>query len=152
MAYLWLAILLHFSRRSVVPKVTIKSAKKRAWTVFSEYIRKKYADKDGWVECITCGKRMRWNQSQAGHAMAGRYNSILFEEKLVRPQGKCCNIFKGGAPDEYHAWMLKEYGQDGYEELLRQKHSSRKFTVAELEDMIAEWREDIKQFEKEKAL
>jgi len=123
-------------------KKTLSSTKKRAWKVFSEYIRRKYA-KNGMCACVTCGCVKPWSEMQAGHAMAGRNNAILYEERLVRPQCVACNMFKGGMPDEYHAWMLKEYGEDGYYELLRLKHSTRKFTMDELEEMIKEWREEI---------
>ncbi len=132
-------------------KVTLGSAKERAWKVFSEYIRKKYSDKDGIGTCITCGVRKPWKELQAGHAMSSRCNTILFEERLVRPQCYSCNCKKGGMPDEYHAWMLDQYGEDGYYELLRLKHGKDKdgndikvrFTIESLEEMIKEWREEI---------
>ena len=132
-------------------KATIKPVKKRAWDVFSEYIRLRDADKNGYCTCITCGKRTRWNDGmQAGHGMAGRTNAILFEEKLVAAQCLACNMFKNGMPDEYHEVLLKKYGEEGYYELLRQKHSSRRFTVDELEEMISEWRDKIAEYRKEK--
>ena len=35
--------------------------------VFSQYIRCKYADKNGMVECYTSGKKYHWKEIQCGH-------------------------------------------------------------------------------------
>jgi len=134
-------------------KKTLKSTKARAWKVFSEYIRRKYS-KDGIGTCITCGCVKPWRELQAGHAFAGRYNSILYCEAIVRPQCFFCNCRKGGAPDEYHKWLLDEYGQQGYDELLLLKHGKDKdgkdlnvkFTIDGLEKMIQGWKEEMKGF------
>ena len=37
-----------------------KTLIKKLDTVFSEYIRRKYADKKGIVSCYTCGKKAYW--------------------------------------------------------------------------------------------
>jgi len=133
-------------------KVTVKSAKARAWKTFSRYIRQKYSDKNGICTCVTCGVRKPWNEMQAGHAFASRCNNILFCEDIVRPQCYSCNVPGGGKYDEYHAWVLKEYGQDGYDKLLRLKHGKdeagndviTKFTIDSLEEMIKEWRSKLR--------
>jgi len=61
--------------------------KKRAWKMFSTYIRtrdslKTTGSTDKCV-CITCNKRKEFRRIQAGHAIGGRNNSILFDEELV---------------------------------------------------------------------
>lgn len=128
-------------------KVTVKSAKKRAWKVFSEYIRQKYSV-DGKCTCITCGVTKPWREMQAGHAFASRCNNILFLEDIVRPQCYSCNVPRGGMYDEYHSWVIKQYGQDGFDRLLRLKHGKdeqgkdviTRFTIDSLEEMIVDWR------------
>lgn len=35
--------------------------------IFSEYIRRRDADKDGFVRCISCGRRIRWEDADCGH-------------------------------------------------------------------------------------
>jgi len=132
-------------------KRSYKATKERAWNVFSEYIRKKYSDKNGIGTCITCGVTKPWKELQAGHAFASRCNNILFLEDIVRPQCYSCNVRKGGMPDEYHAWVMEEYGEDRYYEILRLKHGkdaegncvSTKFTIESLDEMMAEWKEGM---------
>src|SRR3990167_9020671 len=63
-----------------------KRAKDRAWAAFSRYIRMKYANKSGMVECITCHTFKHWKEMQAGHFVDGRNNTVLFDERLVHPQ------------------------------------------------------------------
>jgi len=122
-------------------KVTVKSAKKRAWKVFSEFIRKRDMDKDGYCTCYTCGKRSRWDDGmQAGHGMSGRGNPILFHEELVKAQCVRCNIFLDGNYDIYHAKLIKEYGMEQFDEWIRLKNSHLRFTVDDLEEMIVNYR------------
>ena len=41
-------------------KTSRKTLEKKLDAVFSEYIRRKYADKNGIVSCYTCGKKKFW--------------------------------------------------------------------------------------------
>jgi len=135
-------------------KKTLKSTKLRAWKVFSEYIRKRDADRNGICTCITCGVKKHYSDMQAGHGMGGRMNSILFSPVLVNCQCKSCNIFRGGNYDEYHKVLLERHGEEGYYDLLRLKHGKDKdgkdlnvkFTIEGLEEMIEGWKEEMKGF------
>jgi len=127
---------------------SIRSLKKKAWTEFSKYIRLKNADRDGYVHCYTCGKRMFWKEAQAGHGLSGRGNSILFDEEIVKPQCASCNIFKGGNYDSFHSRLIEENGIEWFNRKLKQKHETKQFTAKELEDMIKYYREEIKKIEK----
>ncbi|MFW9872167.1 MAG: recombination protein NinG [Candidatus Thorarchaeota archaeon] len=71
---------------------TIKDYKKEAWKWFSVYIRLKYSQEDGWVQCVTCKKWFHWRRIQAGHFVGGRKNNVLLNEKVVRPQCFHCNV------------------------------------------------------------
>ena len=52
-----------------MPKPTIKNLTKKLDTIFSEYIRRKDANKNGLVECFTCGVIKYWKGEgmQCGH-------------------------------------------------------------------------------------
>ena len=116
-------------------KSTVKSLKKKAWKAFSEYIRRKYATKSGYVRCYTCDKKMHWKEAQAGHAVAGRGNSILFCEDAVRVQCQRCNIWLGGNYTPFHIKLQKELGNDILEKLYALSKKPRPFTVGELEEI-----------------
>lgn len=65
--------------------------KKKAWDVFSKYIRIKYSDNNGYCKCVTCGVTKHWKEIHAGHFIDGRNNTILFDERFVYPQCFHCN-------------------------------------------------------------
>ena len=115
--------------------------KAKAWSLFSKYIRLKNADKNGYVECVTCGKRDHWKKLQAGHFVDSRSNAVLFEEDLVPPQCVGCNMFKGGNKVAYTLVMLdKGYSAEDITEMVNRKHKAKKITEADYEEMI----EDLK--------
>lgn len=60
-----------------------------AWKAFSVMIRKSKANHHGFGVCVTCPPKKAikpWRELQAGHFVAGRGNSVLFDERLVHPQ------------------------------------------------------------------
>lgn len=112
----------------------------QAWCMFDgEFVQR--VSHVGHCVCVTCGKRHPWNTNlmDAGHFLAGRSNSILFEPTNIHPQCKWCNR-TGGRPQEYRKFMLSAYGQqvvDGLEVLKRQ---TRSFTREELVTKRREFR------------
>ena len=86
---------------------------------------------------MTCGKVCRWDHkgTHAGHFLAGRRNSILFEEDNVAPQCAHCNEHLSGAQGEYRKWMIAVRGIEIVEHLERLKQQSVSFSRDELVDM-----------------
>jgi hypothetical protein len=99
-------------------KVSISKLKKKAWDVFSLYIRTKYADPMGGVVCYTCERLFTIKTTQAGHGIAGRNNAVLFCEPLVRPQCVGCNFFGGGKYAIFMDKLIKEYGAEKFSQLV----------------------------------
>ena len=94
-------------------KSDLKKAKAKAWAVFSQYIRRKYADEDGNCRCVTCGTVKHWKELHAGHYIDGRNNSVLYNEQLVHPQCFHCNSKMlgclGGNKVAYTIFMATKY-------------------------------------------
>lgn len=91
-------------------KTPLAKLKAKAWTLCSEYTRRRYADRNGLVKCITCGKIGFWKDFQASHLVAGRGNSILFDTRGIYPACKACNIFKGGNILAYMKFLENKLG------------------------------------------
>ncbi len=93
----------------------------------------------GQCVCVTCGKVQPWSGGcggmNAGHFLASRRNSILFEELNVWPQCTRCNTYEGGNPQAYRLWMEEVHGQDVIDRLRKLKETSIMFTGDELVDM-----------------
>jgi len=113
----------------------VSTIKKKAWDYCSKYIRLHYADRNGFVACYTCGTIKFWKEMQAGHGASGRGSSILFEEKILRPQCAPCNVWKHGNYDVFHAKLVKEYGPGILNKIVKQKNTLKQFSLKEITEI-----------------
>jgi len=98
-------------------KPSLSKAKAAAWKAFSFWVRTKDMDSQGFVSCITCGRRNHYKKMQSGHFIPGRHNGVLFDERGVHVQDYSCNVILGGNGPKYYKWMLEHYGQKVIDEL-----------------------------------
>ena len=123
-------------------KPTVSGLKKKCWSLFSEFVRRKHADFEGFASCVTCGRRYEWKKLQAGHLVSGRGNSILFDERGVYPQCYGCNVGKRGAVLEYVDFMVRTHGKTKGEALIEELRTlskkSKTFSIGELEELRAD--------------
>ena len=133
--------------------VKIGKLKKKLWTLFSEWIRRKDCDSNGCTFCVTCMERgekkyLHWTELQAGHFLAGRSNGIIFDERGVWPQCISCNIFKRGATEDYYPYMIRTQGQEVIDELKRLKRTPIKLEREWYEARINWYRDKLNGLEK----
>ena len=99
------------------PKQVKKST---VWKYFSLYIRTRDCIATTGTlnkcRCVTCDRIVDFSYLQAGHAIGGRNNSILYDEELVNGQCKLCNGYGGGKYAEYSSWFIKKYGIEKWDE------------------------------------
>lgn len=108
-------------------------------SIFSQYIRCKYADVDGMVECYTSGKRMRWQESQCGHFVSRKNYATRWMPENCRPQSEYDNCFLSGNIHVYREKLEEE--QPGIVEYLQEySRGVYKPTIDELKEMIQEYR------------
>lgn len=129
----------------LVKRKSLRSVKKKAWLVFSEYIRKKYATEDGYVDCVTCNVVRPWKEMQAGHFIDGRNNAVLFCELGTHPQCMRCNIFLHGNKVSYFKFMQKKFGDQMIDKLISDAKKNVIYTPQQLEDKISLWQTAIKE-------
>ena len=95
------------------------SAKQTAWKNFSDFIRLrdclKTTGSADYCKCVTCGRIVPYEQIQAGHAIAGRTNGILFDEEIVRGQCVDCNCNGGGETQAFKRVLVEEHGETWYQ-------------------------------------
>lgn len=112
-------------------KPTRKGLIKKLDTIFSEYIRRRYA-KNEISTCVTCGKKDHWKNLQAGHFMSRKHYSTRWDEDNVEVQCMACNVFRYG-----EQFLFSKYlGQEKSDELLAKSRESKKFADYELQEMI----------------
>lgn len=132
-------------------KKTVSSVKKKAWPLFSKYIRMRDClETTGLIDygkCITCQKTIPRTLLQAGHFIAGRHNANLFSERGTHAQCYNCNINLHGNTLEYRRKIIELYGDGADEELEAENKKDKKFTINELEELIESLKVKIKELE-----
>jgi hypothetical protein len=110
---------------------------------FNKWIRLKFADSNGMVTCVTCGAVKHYKESNAGHYIHG-YD---FCEKNQHPQCFRCNQILSGNLAKYSKFIIDTYGIEVYEELHFEGGQKHKYSIPELQEMRAEYKQKIKDLE-----
>lgn len=113
--------------------------------VFSEYIRRKDADQNGYVKCYTSGKFFHWKDIQCGHFISRRHLSTRWTEKNAKPQSVSENIFNQGNGPVFARKLVEEYGPGILEELEIKKNNACKMGKFEYEILIKEYQQKLKE-------
>jgi hypothetical protein len=111
-------------RKTKAKKGPPKTAVKMADRAFSNYIRLKYADENGMIECFTCGERRSIKEMDCGHYVSRQHKSLRWDERNAHPQCWACNRFNEGRKDEYALRLIKKYGPDILNQLQVEKHQA----------------------------
>lgn len=91
---------------------------------FSEWIRLRDSDANGWATCITSGRRLPWRQVDCGHYVSRAKWSVRYEERNAHAQSKMANRYQGGHFVEHGNAIDRIHGA-GTAEALRLKGLQR---------------------------
>ena len=101
---------------------SVTTLKKKLDAIFSLYIRQKYADDSGNVECYTCGVVKPIKAIQNGHFWSRSHLSVRWDEDNCRCQCSGCNVFKHGNYIVYTTKLLNEIGEEEFDKLWQKKN------------------------------
>lgn len=121
---------------------TVARLKKDLWDIFSEFIRLRDADNNGYARCFTCGAIRYWRDGDCGHGIPRQHQSTLFNEQNNHFQCKPCNGFQGGKREEYKAEMNRRYGPDTWDLMLWASRQPKKWTAFELEHLTEHYKRE----------
>jgi len=99
-------------------KLDRKGEIKRADKLFSLLVRQSHADFQGYVKCATCGKKMPWRESEAGHFVKRACFLLRWFLKNVHPQCSRCNKFLNGNEAMHARYIIKTYGVESFNEIM----------------------------------
>lgn len=111
--------------------------------LFSEYIRLKNADGNGYVKCITCNSVCHWKYADNGHYISRENLSTRWHEINCNVQCIACNRFKSGKVKEYRAALVSLYGESEVLKLEAMKKQMVHFTNSEGLDVIKIFTEKV---------
>ena len=125
-------------------KVTRKGLIKKLDKVFSEYIRQRTANANGYVTCVTCGKTDYWKNMDAGHFISRKHLSTRWHDQNVQVQCKSCNVFRYGEQYKFSLWL----GSDKSKELYDLSKKTLKLDNYDLQDLIKIYEERCAELKK----
>lgn len=121
----------------------LKEIRDQADRIFARLVKLRAADDQGYVKCVTCGRRMQWDSpmSNCGHFrrrwhQATRY---LFSNCVV--QCMICNNY--GPEANLRAYMVKTYGEDAVDDLVRRSNQICTDRIEDYRELIREWKEEL---------
>ena len=127
---------------------TIAQEVEKAAVALQELVRLKAADENGYCTCITCGVVKKWNEGMQGAHFfeRGRTATKLLVENV---HSACAGCNKWLHPTTsgtiiYRRYLVGCYGEDGLDDIEALSRTTKKYTRAEVEDIKADFKEQIK--------
>jgi len=111
--------------------------------IFSEFIRRRDADENGYIRCISCGKIVKWKESDCGHYINRKHSSTRYDEKNCNAQCRACNRFDEGNIQGYRRGLIAKYGLRETELLEVKKYNVCKLGKLEINALAAEYRKKL---------
>ena len=118
---------------------------KKLDAVFSKYIRWKYADDNGYVECYTCNTSKHVKEMQCGHFQSRRHYSTRWQENNVRPQCVKCNMFEQGNQYKFGMRLRAEIGEELVEDIIRLSVKSVKMSLSDYQELHDYYKHKLKE-------
>jgi len=136
-------------KKPPVKKPTKSKLVKKLDVVYSQYIRRKEADKRGMVKCYTCGKVGHWKNGgmQCGHFMSRKFYSTRWSEDNTKVQCLGCNMYRSGEQYLFARHLDEEYGKGKADELLARSREIRKYSILDIEELIVKYQNLLKKLD-----
>jgi hypothetical protein len=130
----------------------IAKTKAKLDKIFSQFIRLRAVNDEGYGECFTCGRLRFYKNADAGHFMVRQKMPTRFDELNVQFQCKVCNGFEGGAQYEFAKRLDEIYGEGTAEAILLKSNQTKKWTVEELEEKCRYYRRKVNEIKAQRGL
>lgn len=124
----------------------------KLWKVFSEYIRLRDTDSDGYGKCITCNRRIFWRDGDCGHGVGRQHKATKYDERNNALQCKRCNGFEGGEQAIYKEEVEKRYGKGTWDALVLKSRQVCKRGKVEIDVMTEYYKKKVKELKESKKL
>ena len=130
-------------KKKKIKHISLKSLRKKAWELVSLYTRQSYANEHGIVFCYTCEKPHHYVDMDCGHYI--HRDCLDYTLDNLRPQCNFCNRRKHGNLGVFAEKLIKEIGIERVEALRHQSNQVKKFTIFELEELIENYKQKLKE-------
>lgn len=120
--------------------------------VFSEFIRLRDADNNGYCRCISCGKIVHWREADCGHFVNRSHMGTRFSERNCNAQCRSCNRYDEGNNIGYTRGLINRYGIKVINDLEVKKNFLCKLAEFDYEIMIKDYKKRIKDIRIQKGI
>jgi hypothetical protein len=138
-------------KRAMKEEIALKKEKEKAWKWTSMFVRRRECIETTGTEesgvCFTCGRRVDFQNMDAGHFLPGRTNSVLFDTKWIRGQCKECNQAKGGNLKLFRSRLVDLYGEDVVSEVENRRNDIQKMTIDDYNEIVIDMKARFKGLE-----
>ena len=129
---------------------TLMQLHKAFWKIFSEYSRRKFTDRNGYVACCSCGTIHHWRNLDCGHYINRTHLYTRYLDMNNNPQCKNCNAFKQGNAVGYREFLVNKYGEKAIRTMEDRRKFPASFTREGLQLKIDEYKKKLENLEKRK--
>ncbi len=133
---------------------SVKNLKAILDQAFSKYVRLRDSDEKGRCKCITCNNVEHWKFMDNGHWVRRKHMATRYHPQNNHAQCKTCNQVMN--PEEmevlYAASIEAKYGKGTAANLVTLKHTTKRYTVPELMELIDWCNTEVARMLKEKGL
>lgn len=126
---------------------------KKLWTIFSQFIRLRDSNENGFCKCLTCGAIRYYKNMDCGHGIQRGHMGTKYDEKNNHAQCKICNgPFGKGKPIEYKREVDKKYGPGTWEDMQFKARTVTKFGGFEIKIMTEHYTAEVEKMKATKNL
>ena len=127
-------------------KETISKLKKKADTLYSEYIRKRDTNEIGFITCFTCDRILEYKEAQNMHYIPRRHLATRWLDLNCHAGCYRCNVILKGNYDEYALRLIKKYGDtiDILSYLSKLKNTTVQMKIQDYRDLVEDIKDKIK--------
>ncbi len=123
-------------------KISRKGLINKLDRIFSEYIRKRDANKKGICKCITCQREFKWNELDAGHFISRKEMSVRWDERNVAAQCQYCNRFRFGEQFKF-SMALDKQSRGLSKRLYNKSKEIVKYSMNDLHELVDLYKEKL---------
>lgn len=118
--------------------------------VFSEYIRLRDVNEDGYFTCISCDRKFPYSYAECGHYIGREHMMVRFDEKDCNAQCHECNCDKRGNPEGYRRGLIRKYGEEVVLSLEYAKYQINQMLESDYREKITYYRREVKRLKRDK--
>ena len=123
-------------------KISRKGLINKLDRIFSEYRRKRDANKKGICKCITCQREFKWNELDAGHFISRKEMSVRWDERNVAAQCQYCNRFRYGRQYQF-SLALDKQSRGLSKRLYNKSKEVVKYSMNDLHELVDLYKEKL---------